>query len=69
MTTPTKLKVAEADTSWPSLTVFSGSMMLSSLGQDLRHLYDDVTDAVQPDDLIRMAALIDARRNGSTPDA
>lgn len=52
----------DTDLSWPSFTVFSGRRMLSAIGNDLRHLYDDSEDMAQPDDLLRLARLIDAKR-------
>jgi hypothetical protein len=58
-------RVANVDPFELSFTVFSETRMLSALGNDLRELYDDVTDTSQPDHLTRLAALIDARRDVS----
>jgi hypothetical protein len=49
------------DDSWSSLTVLSERRMLSTLGGDLRNVYEDVTSATQPRDLMRLAAMIDER--------
>ncbi|GJD71965.1 hypothetical protein [Methylobacterium goesingense] len=54
------------DDGWSSLTVLSDQRMLSTLGNSLRRVYEDVTDSAQPNDLMRLAAMIDARRNHST---
>ncbi|MGU3359227.1 hypothetical protein ACLBWX_02720 [Methylobacterium sp. M6A4_1b] len=35
--------------------------MLETLGSNLRDVYDSMADAVQPSDLMRLAAMIDAR--------
>ncbi|NEU12213.1 hypothetical protein G3T14_08715 [Methylobacterium sp. BTF04] len=65
MTTTASAWTAETGSLRPSLTVFSETRMLSALGNDLRVLYDDVTDASQPDHLMQLAALIDAHRESS----
>ncbi|MCJ2047088.1 hypothetical protein MKK58_21480 [Methylobacterium sp. J-078] len=56
---------ANTDDGWSSLTVLSDQRMLSTLGNRLRSVYEDVTDSAQPSDLMRLAAMIDARRNHS----
>ena len=58
-------RIADIDPFGLTLTVFSESRMLSALGNDLRDLYDDVSETSQPDHLMQLAALIDARRDVS----
>ncbi|HEX8416713.1 MAG TPA: hypothetical protein VF641_03830 [Methylobacterium sp.] len=48
-----------------ALTQFSETMLLAKIGDDLRGLYADVTDASQPDELMHLAHLIDERRGES----
>lgn len=62
MKTHSHARMVDADPSWMALTTFPEATMLSVLGHDLRHLYDDVTDGNQPDDLMRLALMVDARR-------
>lgn len=62
MKTQSHARIIDPDPSWVSLTAFPEDMMLAVIGHDLRHLYDEVTDAAQPDDLMRLALTIDARR-------
>ncbi len=61
MKTQSQARIIDSDPSWMSLTTFPEEMMLSVIGHDLRHFYDDVTDTDQPDDLMRLAMMIDAR--------
>ena len=69
MKTQSHARIIDSDLSWMSLTTFPEEMMLSVIGHDLRHLYDEVTDAAQPDDLMRLALMIDARRAASTSES
>ncbi|WP_419952717.1 hypothetical protein [Methylobacterium sp.] len=46
-----------------SYTVFSEARMMQKVGEDLRSLYGDMIDRSAPDELLRLAALIDERRN------
>lgn len=69
MKTAANPRIAETYPSWHSFTVFSEYEMMSTLGHDLRHLYDDVTDQSQPDDLLRLAMAIDAKRGDRGLDA
>jgi hypothetical protein len=41
---------------------FPETMLLAKIGDDLRDLYADVTTGPPPDDLMRLAHLIDRRR-------
>lgn len=41
---------------------FPESVMLAKIGDELRDFYADVTASAQPDDLVRLAHRIDARR-------
>lgn len=50
------------DDSWSSLTVLSDDRMLSTLGSNLRDAYEALTEAPQPSELMRLAAMIDERR-------
>lgn len=53
-----------------SYTVFSETMLLETIGDDLRDLYGDVGASSQPTELIRLAAMIDEQRgeaDGSEP--
>lgn len=43
------------------------SSLLGRIGDDLRHLYDEVTDAELPRSLLALAETIDARRMGDGP--
>ena len=52
------------DESWSSPTAFSDQRMLSTLGSNLRDVYDDLTESAQPSELLRLAAMIDERRGG-----
>lgn len=47
---------------WSSLTGLPEDRMLATLGSSLRDVYRAVTDATQPNDLMRLAAMIDERR-------
>ena len=53
------------DEAWSSLTGLPEDRLLATLGSNLRDVYQAVTDAVQPNDLMRLAAMIDERRGQS----
>jgi hypothetical protein len=59
------VRAERPDEAWSSLTGLSDERMLQTLGSSLRDTYVSVTDADQPSDLMRLAAMIDARRNQS----
>ncbi len=42
-------------------------VLLDRIGEDLRHLYDDLTDADLPRSLLELAETIDARRTSDGP--
>lgn len=50
------------DEAWSSLTGLPEDRLMATLGSNLRDVYQAVTDAVQPSDLMRLAAMIDDRR-------
>jgi hypothetical protein len=56
------VRAQRLDEAWSSLTGLPEDRMLATLGSSLRDVYRAVTDATQPNDLMRLAAMIDERR-------
>ncbi|KQP31621.1 hypothetical protein ASF49_09210 [Methylobacterium sp. Leaf104] len=59
------IRTQHPDESWSTLTGLPEDQLLETLGSNLRDVYDSMADAVQPSDLMRLAAMIDARRGQS----
>lgn len=66
MQTNHALRMLRVDESWPSFVLPSEQRMLSNLGITLRDVYTDITEADQPSDLLRLAAMIDEQRGTRT---
>ncbi|MCJ2082912.1 hypothetical protein [Methylobacterium sp. J-090] len=52
-----------------SHTVFNESAMLARIGEDLRDFYGDVDASSLPNDLLRLANLVDGKRRRSNEDS
>lgn len=63
MTSAANTNMANISRPGHSYTVFSEARMMHKVGEDLRSLYGDMIDRSAPDELLRLAALIDERRN------
>ncbi|KQO52156.1 MULTISPECIES: hypothetical protein [unclassified Methylobacterium] len=63
MTSAANTNMANISRPGHSYTVFSEARMMQKVGEDLRFLYGDMIDRSAPDELLRLAALIDERRN------
>jgi hypothetical protein len=63
MTSAANTNMANISRPGHSYTVFSEARMMQKVGEDLRSLYGDMIDRSAPDELLRLAALIDERRN------
>jgi hypothetical protein len=59
------VRAQRPDEAWSSLTGLPEDRLLATLGSNLRDVYQAVTEAVQPNDLMRLAAMIDERRGQS----
>ena len=59
------VRAQRLDEAWSSLTGLPEDRLLATLGSNLRDVYQAVTDVVQPNDLMRLAAMIDERRGQS----
>ncbi|MCK2052692.1 hypothetical protein [Methylobacterium sp. 37f] len=49
------------DESWSSLTGLSDDRLLATIGHSLRNIYEPITDADQPRDLLQLALVIEER--------
>lgn len=63
MTSAANTNMANISRPGHSYTVFSESRMMQKVGEDLRSLYSELIDRTAPDELLRLAELIDERRN------
>ncbi|MHC2088420.1 hypothetical protein [Methylobacterium sp. CM6244] len=63
MTSAANTNMANISRPGHSYTVFSEARLMQKVGEDLRSLYGDMIDRSAPDELLRLAALIDERRN------
>ncbi|WP_227439896.1 hypothetical protein [Methylobacterium sp. W2] len=62
MSTAAAMTMANISRSGQSYTVYSESRMMQKVGDNLRTLYSEVIDPSMPEELLRLATLVDDRR-------
>ncbi|CAA2104403.1 hypothetical protein MBUL_02686 [Methylobacterium bullatum] len=63
MSTAAAMTMANISRSGQSYTVYSESRMMQNVGDNLRTLYSEIIDHSVPEELLRLAKLIDDRCN------
>ncbi|KQP91298.1 hypothetical protein ASF60_17740 [Methylobacterium sp. Leaf113] len=61
MTFAQSVNAQRPDESWSSLTGLSDDRLLATIGHSLRNIYEPMTDADQPRDLLQLAVVIEER--------
>lgn len=63
MSTVSTMTLANISRSGQSYTIYSESKMMQNVGDNLRTLYGEIIDHSMPEELLRLAKLIDDRCN------
>ncbi|WP_019904594.1 hypothetical protein [Methylobacterium sp. 77] len=63
MNTAANVNMANINRPGQSYTIFSESRLMQIVGDDLRALYGDMIDPAAPEELLRLASLIDEMRD------